>query len=218
MEDSIIICACRNRGHVDAKRVDELLAEAKAKGARAEMVDDLCSLLANGTQPALNRIQGATVAACHERAVKSLLRWRGVEAKTTIDIGLDQRTTMSPIGAPTASDSDAWYPTIDKDRCTECGACLDFCPFGVYEWRNDRVTVVNPSKCKNNCPSCARNCPQEAIIFPKYERSPINGGEERQEQAMRVDHSQLYADTLRSRLIARRQQGTPLFKHKDPNT
>lgn len=218
MKESLIICACRNRGHVDTQRIDQLLAEAEAKGTSAEVVDDLCSLLANATQPELSRLEGATVAACHERAVRSLLHWRAIKPGRLVSIAVGRRTANNAIGAPAASDNDDWFPVIDKERCIECGVCLDFCPFGVYEWHDDRVTVVNPSKCKNNCPSCARNCPQEAIIFPKYERSPINGGEERQEQAMRVDHSQLYADTLRSRLIARRQQGTPLFKNKGTNT
>ena len=86
--------------------------------------------------------------------------------------------------------------------------------FGVYEWIDDRVRVVHPASCKNNCPACARNCPSEAIIFPKYERSPINGGIEQEEQALRVDHSSLYADAFRKRLIERRTSGTPLFKFK----
>jgi ferredoxin len=79
---------------------------------------------------------------------------------------------------------------------------------------DDRVRVMHPTHCKNNCPACARNCPSEAIIFPKYGRSPINGGVEREEQAIRVDHSTLYADALRTRLVERRIAGTPLFRVK----
>ena len=37
---------------------------------------------------------------------------------------------------------DAWYPTLDKDACAECGKCLEFCPFGVYEMVDDRITVT----------------------------------------------------------------------------
>jgi ferredoxin len=40
-----------------------------------------------------------------------------------------------------------------------------------------RVEVRKPSGCKTNCPACARMCPQQAIIFPKYADSPINGDE-----------------------------------------
>lgn len=62
----------------------------------------------------------------------------------------------------------SWYPIIDYSRCTACGQCADFCLFGVYDKTEQRVSVVNPQGCKNNCPACARICPHTAIIFPKY--------------------------------------------------
>jgi len=70
----------------------------------------------------------------------------------------------------------SWYPIIDKNRCTNCGQCANFCLFGVYEIKDDKVHVVNPSGCKNNCPACARICPQTAIIFPKYQQGGAIGG------------------------------------------
>lgn len=75
-----------------------------------------------------------------------------------------------------------WFPVIDKDRCTECGQCLDFCLFDVYQMMDDNTVVVaNPSNCKTDCPACSRVCPAEAIVFPKYPRGPINGNELREE-------------------------------------
>lgn len=71
-----------------------------------------------------------------------------------------------------------WFPVIDYGRCVNCKQCLNFCLFGVYgQSAEDRVEVHKPSGCKTNCPACARMCPQQAIIFPKYADSPINGDE-----------------------------------------
>jgi ferredoxin len=78
----------------------------------------------------------------------------------------------------------SWYPLIDYERCTACGQCADFCLFGVYEKTDERVIVINPEGCKNQCPACARICPSTAIIFPKYKNGgAIGGSEEIDEQA-----------------------------------
>jgi len=70
----------------------------------------------------------------------------------------------------------SWFPVIDYAKCTNCGACLDFCLFGVYEKREDNsIAVKAPLNCKDNCPACARICPNNAVIFPKYDKPPING-------------------------------------------
>jgi Pyruvate/2-oxoacid:ferredoxin oxidoreductase delta subunit len=69
-----------------------------------------------------------------------------------------------------------WFPVIDYDRCANCKQCMNFCLFGTYGLSDEgRVQVVKPSGCKTNCPACARMCPRQAIIFPKYADSPING-------------------------------------------
>jgi len=70
----------------------------------------------------------------------------------------------------------SWYPLIDYSRCTACGQCADFCLFGVYDKAPDKVIVVNPQGCKDQCPACARICPSAAIIFPKYKHGGAVGG------------------------------------------
>jgi NAD-dependent dihydropyrimidine dehydrogenase PreA subunit len=76
-----------------------------------------------------------------------------------------------------ASTRSRWYPIIDQSRCVNCGHCLQFCLFGVYELDGDgRVYVQNPDQCKSGCPACARVCPQSAIMFPLYESDAAIAG------------------------------------------
>ena len=211
MAEKLTICLCRWRKFIPQNRIDKVVNEAKSKGYEVHFVDDLCALIEDGDEKSIVQLTEGTIAACHERAVKSMLAWHGREAKGLVN--LREKEGESGPG------DDAWFPVIDKDRCTECGMCFDFCPFGVYEMVDGRVRVVHPHRCKNNCPSCARNCPSEAIIFPKYTQSPINGGTTKEEQAVRVDHSQLYAEAFRAKLKQRKNVGAPLLKveKKDEN-
>ena len=107
---------------------------------------------------------------------------------------------------------EAWNPVIDKERCTECGKCHDFCLFGVYAIEGGTVKVARPQSCKNNCPACARACPSKAIIFPKYEKSPINGGLHDEEQLGEMNTKALYNSALKHRLEERRAKVSLLRK------
>ena len=91
------------------------------------------------------------------------------------------RESYAEVEMPPVDDAEAgwapWFPIIDYYRCKQCGQCLSFCLFGVYEMEGGRVAVRNPRNCKNNCPACARICPEAAIMFPKLDECPINGSE-----------------------------------------
>ena len=218
----ITICACASRTFINKEKVAQLAAAAKQAGMDVEIVGDLCELCET-KEVKVHEIAQSTIVACHARAVKSLMAFAGEPDCKSIDLrsqSLDDvlqalDITAAPDDAadewkeqlaafPSKLGEDAWYPTLDKDACAECGKCFEFCPFGVYEMVNDRVTVVHPQHCKNNCPACARQCPTSAIIFPKYDRSPINGGKEMQEHAVRLDSKELYGEVLRKKLIERK--------------
>ncbi|MGC8886116.1 MAG: ATP-binding protein [Verrucomicrobiia bacterium] len=110
-----------------------------------------------------------------------------------------------------------WFPVIDYDRCTHCMQCLSFCLFGVYGANEDgKLRIVNAESCKTNCPACARVCPEMAIIFPKHQSEPINGGEipESEEQSQlkqKVDISLLLGGDIYEKLRSRSRQATERF-------
>lgn len=56
--------------------------------------------------------------------------------------------------------------TIDEDKCTGCGACVDVCPVSHLEMK-EGVAVTNDSECMG-CESCVEICPVEAITLTEY--------------------------------------------------
>lgn len=59
--------------------------------------------------------------------------------------------------------SNSWYPVIDREKCTECNACVDFCSHGVFAIKSGRPVVVNPENCVQGCKGCQPVCTQGAI-------------------------------------------------------
>ena len=52
--------------------------------------------------------------------------------------------------------------TINMERCTGCGACLEVCPEGALYLVDDRV-VLDSHLCRE-CEICIAVCPREAIL------------------------------------------------------
>ncbi|PNX46639.1 MAG: ferredoxin [Thermoplasmata archaeon M9B1D] len=53
--------------------------------------------------------------------------------------------------------------TIDLEKCTGCGACVDTCPVDALKLENDKA-VVDPETCID-CGTCVDECPVEAITL-----------------------------------------------------
>ena len=54
--------------------------------------------------------------------------------------------------------------TIDKEKCTGCGECVDICPAEVLEMKDEKSEPVNIDECLG-CESCVETCPESAITL-----------------------------------------------------
>lgn len=229
-ENRILFCHCSGCGvGTEAVRRD-VLEGLRGRGVAFTEVADLCRLAAD-RDPALTAWAASagtlTIIACHSRAVRSLLSSAGITVEAARLRVLDLRdmpaaaileqlpATTGQAAAVTVS-ADAWppwFPVIDFARCRHCRQCVSFCLFGVYTLTPDgKVTVTNPRSCKNNCPACARICPEVAIMFPKLPdaEAPLNGAEIGDELNLkaraRINAQEFLGDDIYAALAERRRQ------------
>ena len=224
----ILFCHCAGRGVGNPEVRSAVLSELRARGLSFVEVPDLCRLVAGKEKwlAALAALAGTlTVVACRPRAVRWMLSAAGIpagdgrfqfldlRAQSTADI-LARLPRAAAEAAPPPESADAWppwFPVIDFSRCRQCRQCAGFCLFGVYAAGADgKVSVVNPRACKNNCPACARICPEAAIMFPKLPDSeaPLEGGEIADGQPIkaraRIKASELLGSDVYAALARRR--------------
>ena len=237
-QQNIVICACASRSFISKVQVAELVATLQQAGYNVTIEADLCETAETDSARMRELVTGNIIMGCYTRALRALadradcsaakninIRGRKVE-QILNDLNLDDAmphdeewqalrdAALAEINAFAVKvATDAWYPVLDYERCVNCGKCHDFCLFGVYSIEDGKVKVAQPQNCKNNCPACSRVCPAEAVIFPKYERSPINGGSASEEGVIMLDMDTMYADALRARLEQRRAS-VMLFKDK----
>jgi NAD-dependent dihydropyrimidine dehydrogenase PreA subunit len=111
-------------------------------------------------------------------ASEMIFEKHGVAAKKSAEASAQSPKTFAlKIEKLTAKTRERWYPIIDGSRCVNCGHCLQFCLFGVYELDEaDQVRVRRPDQCKTGCPACSRICPHGAIMFPLYDKDDAIAG------------------------------------------
>jgi Pyruvate/2-oxoacid:ferredoxin oxidoreductase delta subunit len=198
---------------------------------------DLCGICVS-EQPAVKQvfssIEPTLVLACHPRAVKKLLEYAGVKSGLENFTFLNLRETSAEEVISilrtfcnedhslqteyiSAAEWPSWYPVVDYSRCTACGQCADFCLFGVYEKVEGMVKVINPKGCKNNCPACARICPQTAIIFPKYKQGGAISGSDSideiaEQQRLQQDMSSILGGDIYKALEQRKLKRQSIIK------
>jgi NAD-dependent dihydropyrimidine dehydrogenase PreA subunit len=228
----VTICTCVSRSFIDKDKAAGISALLENNGYDVKVEADLCRNMMQFS-PNIKNMADGIILACYPRTIRSHLDRLGIEAAYIVDIrnnaygeilsqldipcsminNIPKKKDFLQIieNFPTETGTDAWYPILDKARCMECGKCHDFCLFGVYSIENKKVRVTQPQNCKNNCPACARICPNKAIIFPKYEKSPINGGTSQEEIFNPGEMDNMYRERLRMRLQQRRA-GIPLIK------
>lgn len=198
MGKKIIFCNCRS-DRTEPERLQSLENWLTDQNIDLVKVSDLCGVSVKSIET-LRSIFSANneylIIACHSRTIRLLLEKAGIDDKAFSfkyvnffdsddekikrETGLFKNGNDSVEGEITEISNStgwfSWYPVIDYSRCTSCGQCADFCLFGVYDKKDGRINVINPEGCKNNCPACARICPQTAIIFPKYKQGGAIGG------------------------------------------
>ncbi|MFY9154415.1 MAG: hypothetical protein WAO52_20520 [Prolixibacteraceae bacterium] len=221
----ILFCNC-GAGVITPEKSEQIKSMIGNFDADLYQLDDFCGIVLNRKDfiRSIDReYDRKTMIACYPRAVKSLLAQNGLELSglevlnfkelSVADIHLKLKSEAAfPEGKAAETtvesglDVPAWYPVIDQPLCIDCGKCFKFCLFGVYTFKDKKLNVVNPLACKNNCPACGRNCPTNAIIFPRLKENSVLAGAEPgtdQTQKLFITDSNLIS-TLNQRSALRR--------------
>lgn len=59
----------------------------------------------------------------------------------------------------------SWYPVIDREKCSSCGTCIDFCKNGVCDKEKREPAVIFPEVCIDQCSGWQNRCQENAISY-----------------------------------------------------
>ncbi len=238
MQKQIIYCSCKGDiiNKELASQVTQILKKSNVPVYELSDLCGLCALNKEIVQELITKDKETLIIACYSRGVSSLLKFAGLDIEdknisylnirnNSIDTVLESLNSFTEFKIKKRqfekieADKDwpSWYPVLDYERCTACGQCSDFCLFGTYEKEDGQVKVVSPQSCKNNCPACARICPDAAIIFPKYtQEGAISGNESIDEaaelQRQRKDVEQILGNDIYKALEGRKAKRQRIIK------
>lgn len=221
----ILFCNC-GAGVISSEKSEQIKSRIGNFDADLYQMDDFCGIVLNRKdfiREINQKYSRKIMVACYPRAIINLLaqnelKFSGLEFLNFKELSVSEiesklRNEFSLLdGSPnehrieSGLDVPAWYPVIDQPLCIDCGKCFKFCLFGVYTFKDKNLEVVNPLACKNNCPACGRNCPTNAIIFPRLKENSVLAGAEPgtgQPKKMFVSDSNLIS-TLNQRSALRR--------------
>jgi len=196
-----LICECVKGDWKSPRPIQDIERDSRSKGCDVVRIPDLCGMAAYEPARLAELFESAdiaVIAACAPRAVRWLCARAGLPGETLDSIefvdyvaplfaaesspasdgisGEEERVACALRNPTGKASARPWFPVVDYDKCSNCGACLDFCLFGVFARNAEgNVVVEHPENCKDNCPACARICPVYAVMFPKHTDASING-------------------------------------------
>lgn len=217
MKKKVFFCNCGAK-LIGEDRLADILEYLKHTGHPFSEISDFCGCSVDRkseTRDLFVDVEEGLIVACFPRAVRLLLENCGIDHQTLkfeylnfrelsndqlfagIKLFFEGNTEKGEFKELQGNaEWPSWFPMIDYSRCNTCGQCADFCLFGVYEKLDNKVVVVNPKGCKNNCPACGRICAQTAIVFPKYEHAGAIAGADTIDEIAEQQRQQLDIDTI----------------------
>ncbi len=89
--------------------------------------------------------------------------------------GLAAVTQSASVLKKGVAELDPLVATVDPDKCTWCGKCLDACPYGAIEplsLNGREIATISEAGCKG-CGGCVPICPENAIDLRGYTDAQI---------------------------------------------